>query len=105
VRDVAMEALRDLGYETLSARDGEAALATLRQDRRIDLLFSDVVMPGAMNGVQLAEAARHLRPGLKVLLTSGYSTALGATPADIPVLPKPYDNIRLTEHVREAIGG
>jgi two-component system NtrC family sensor kinase len=105
VRGVAMEALRDLGYETLSAGDGEAALAILRQDCRIDLLFSDVVMPGAMNGVQLAEEARRLRPGLKVLLTSGYSTALGVTPADIPVLPKPYDNIRLTEHVREAIGG
>ncbi len=103
VRDVVVEALRALGYETLSAGDGETALTILRQDCRVDLLFSDVVMPGAMNGVQLTRAARHLRPELKVLLTSGYSTALGTTPADIPVLPKPYDNVRLRELVRMAI--
>ncbi len=103
VRDIAVEGLRALGYTTLSAGDAEAALEILRRDGRIDLLFSDVVMPGSRNGVQLADEARRLRPGLKVLLTSGYNTVLGTTPADLPVLSKPYDNTRLAEQVWVAL--
>jgi two-component system NtrC family sensor kinase len=103
VRDIAVEGLRALGYQTLSASDAEAALDILRRGDRIDLLFSDVVMPGSRNGVQLCDEARRLRPGLKVLLTSGYNTVLGATPADILVLSKPYDHSRLAEQVREAL--
>jgi signal transduction histidine kinase/CheY-like chemotaxis protein len=105
VRTVAVEGLRALGYTTLSACDGEEALTILRRDARIDLLFSDIVMPGAVNGVQLAQEARRLRPGLKVLLTSGYNTVAGTTPADIPVLPKPYDNARLADQVSDALNG
>jgi two-component system, NtrC family, sensor kinase len=97
VRAVVEEGLRALGYETVSAGDAETALEILRRERRIDLLFSDVVMPGTRNGVQLCDEARRLRPGLKVLLTSGYNTVLGATPSDIRVLSKPYDNTRLAE--------
>ncbi len=103
VRDVAVEGLRALGYRTLSAGNAEAALAILRSTCRIDLLFSDVVMPGFRNGVQLADEARRLRPGLKVLLTSGYNSVLGTTPPDLPVLSKPYDNTRLADHVREVL--
>jgi two-component system NtrC family sensor kinase len=103
VRDVAVEGLRALGYKTLSAGDAEGALAILRQDGRIDLLFSDVVMPGPRDGVQLCDEARRLRPGLKVLLTSGYDTVLGGTPAGTRILSKPYDNTRLAEQVREAL--
>jgi signal transduction histidine kinase len=103
VRDVAVEGLRALGYETLSAGDAEGALDILRQDCRIDLLFSDVVMPGSRNGVQLSDEARRLRPGLRVLLTSGYNTVLGTTPADVRVLSKPYDSGRLSDQVREAL--
>jgi signal transduction histidine kinase len=105
VRDVAVEGLRALGYSTFSAGDGESALDILRGDSRIDLLFSDVVMPGTKNGVQLSDEARRLRPGLRVLLTSGYNTVLVTTPADIRVLSKPYDNSRLAEQVREALNG
>jgi CheY-like chemotaxis protein len=105
VRDIAVEGLRALGYTTLSAGDAESALEILRRDGRIDLLFSDVVMPGSRNGVQLADEARRLRPGLKVLLTSGYNTVLGTTPADLPVLSKPYDNTRLADQVRVALNG
>jgi DNA-binding NtrC family response regulator len=105
VRDIAVEELRALGYKTLSAADAEAALDILRRDGPIDLLFSDVVMPGTKNGVQLSDEARRLRPGLKVLLTSGYSTVLGTTPADVRVLSKPYDSSRLADRVREALNG
>jgi DNA-binding NtrC family response regulator len=97
--------LRALGYKTLSAGDAEAALDILRQDGRIDLLFSDVVMPGSRNGVQLSDEARRLRPKLRVLLTSGYDSVIGTTPADVRILPKPYDNTRLAEQVREALKG
>jgi two-component system, NtrC family, sensor kinase len=103
VRDIAVEELRALGYRTLSAADAEAALEILRRDGPIDLLFSDVVMPGTKNGVQLSDEARRLRPGLKVLLTSGYNTVLGTTPADVRVLSKPYDSGRLADRVREAL--
>ncbi len=105
VRAVAVEGLRELGYRTLSAGDAEAALDILRRGGRIDLLFSDIVMPGAKNGVQLSDEARRLRPGLKVLLTSGYSTVLCATPEDVPVLSKPYDSARLADQVREVLNG
>jgi DNA-binding LytR/AlgR family response regulator len=79
------------------------ALDILRRESRVDLLFSDVVMPGTRNGVQLCDEARRLRPGLRVLLTSGYNTVIGATPANIRLLAKPYDNARLAERVREAL--
>jgi two-component system NtrC family sensor kinase len=105
VRAVTVEGLRALGYRTLSAANADAALDILRCGSRIDLLFSDVVMPGARNGVQLAAEARRLHPGLKVLLTSGYNTALGTTPGDLPVLSKPYDSAALAAQVREILGG
>jgi signal transduction histidine kinase/CheY-like chemotaxis protein len=103
VRDIAVEGLRALGYTTLSAGNADMALDILRRESRVDLLFSDVVMPGTRNGVQLCDEARRLRPGLRVLLTSGYNTVIGATPANIRLLAKPYDNARLAERVREAL--
>ena len=100
VREIAIECLQSLGYKTLSAADAEAALTILRRRCRIDLLFSDIVMPGALNGVQLAREALSLRPGLKVLLTSGYNSVPGTAWEDIPVLEKPYTKGRLGEQVR-----
>ena len=89
-----VENLSDLGYQVLSARDAADALDLLRSTTRVDVLFSDVVMPGGMNGVQLAVEAGRLRPGLRVVLTSGYTNeALAgdhAVPIDVPVLTKPY---------------
>jgi signal transduction histidine kinase len=105
VRDIAVEGLRALGYKTLSAGDAEGALDILRRSGRIDLLFSDVVMPGPRNGLQLSDEARRLRPRLRVLLTSGYNSVIGTTPADVRILSKPYDNTRLAEQVREALKG
>ena len=89
-----VENLTSLGYHVLPARDATEALDRLRGDERIDLLFSDVVMPGDMTGVQLATEAALLRPCLRVLLTSGYAnlTLEGdhALPAHLDILPKPY---------------
>jgi Response regulator receiver domain len=64
--------IESLGYRVVPARDGLDALEILRHDTPIDLLFTDVVMPGGMHGPQLAAEARRLRPELKVLYTSGY---------------------------------
>jgi CheY-like chemotaxis protein len=93
VLEMAVESLSDLGYQTLTAEDAQSALAILRSHARIDILFSDVVMPGGMNGVQLSVEAKRLRPQLKVLLSSGYTgAALGQSgvPEDTTILSKPY---------------
>ena len=101
------ESLRDLGYQVLSASEADAALRCLAEDRRIDLLFSDLVMPGAVGGVELARAALSLRPGLRVLLTSGYAGAAlqeRGLPADLPFLGKPYRRDELAEKLRRVLG-
>lgn len=99
-----IENLADLGYRAIPARDAAEALELLQSEDRIDIMFSDVVMPGGMNGVQLAVEARRLRPGLRVLLTSGYTNdAWGGdhrVPADVPILTKPYRREQLAQHLQ-----
>jgi PAS domain S-box-containing protein len=73
VRMLVVEELRELGYTTLEAADGPQAMKLLESGRRIDLLVTDVGLPGGMNGRQVAEAARTLRPGLRVLFITGYA--------------------------------
>lgn len=82
VRMVAADVLRDLGYRVLEASDGLAALEVLRSDERVDLLLTDMGLPG-MDGRRLAEAARRLRPGLRVLFVTGEA----GDPADEGPLP------------------
>jgi DNA-binding LytR/AlgR family response regulator len=73
---------------------------------RVDLLFSDVVMQGGMNGVQLALEARRMRPELKVLLTSGYTGSIDRGQVeDIPLLSKPYDREALASRLRAVLLG
>lgn len=97
VLKMAVETLEDLGYVAVAASDAHAALHRLKQAGRVDVLFTDMVMPGGMNGLQLAAEARRLRPGLKVLLTSGYTGMSGGDlPNDIALLPKPYDRHQLS---------
>jgi signal transduction histidine kinase len=103
VLEMAVESLSDLGYHTLDATDANSALAILRSSARIDMLFSDVVMPGGMNGVQLSVEAKRLRPDLKILLSSGYTgAALGGSglPDDMPILNKPYRREDLATKLR-----
>ncbi len=107
VLEMAVESLGELGYRTLTATRASEALERLGGPERIDILFSDVVMPGGMNGVQLSVEARRLRPGLRVLLTSGYTgTALDehAVPADLPLLSKPYRRDELANKLRVVLG-
>jgi signal transduction histidine kinase len=109
VRAIAVENLTELGYAVLTAVDGAAALERLGAPGRIDILFSDVVMPGGMNGAQLALAAQRVRPGLKVLLTSGYTAAALTSehglPEEVPLLGKPYRREELASKLRLVLGG
>ena len=99
-----VENLSDLGYQVLPAKDAAEALELLRVAARVDVLFSDVVMPGGMNGVQLAVEAGRLRPGLRVVLTSGYTNEALAgkhdIPVNLPVLTKPYRREELARLLR-----
>ena len=107
VRPHVERQLKDLGYRVISASSGGAALEILRQPAPIDLLFTDVVMPGGMFGPELAAAAVRLRPGLRVLYTSGYTeNAAGETgPLDpgIKLLNKPYRRQDLAEMLRTVL--
>ena len=90
VREFAHHLLDELGYKVVSAASGEEALERLEVDP-VDLLFSDVVMPG-LSGIELARLARQRDPGLPVLLASGYSEEIvGAAGADFEIVRKPYD--------------
>ena len=111
VRAVAMDILREEGFDVLAAPDGPTALALLREGARVDILFSDIVMPGGMSGVELAREAQHLHPKIAVLLASGYAAdALekwgGAGEFDL--IGKPYDADtllrRLAPHVPAMAG-
>ena len=106
VRKSVVRQLQKLGYRTLEAEDGPEALAILESDPRIDLLFSDVVMPGGMSGRQLAAAVRRRRPDLKILLTSGFPDKAGdARTGDRKeqVLGKPYRQRDLALKLREIL--
>ncbi|CAO3439224.1 PAS domain-containing protein [Azospirillum doebereinerae] len=89
VAPVIMAALEELGYRVSRATTGEEALQRLRQGEEAELLFTDVVMPGTVDGITLAKESRRLRPALPVLLTTGYSEDLAAIEG-LQVLPKPY---------------
>ena len=106
VRKSVVRQLQKLGYRTLEAEDGPEALAILESDPRIDLLFSDVVMPGGMSGRQLAAAVRRRRPELKILLTSGFPDKAGDARGGErkePVLGKPYRQRDLALKLREIL--
>jgi two-component system NtrC family sensor kinase len=106
VLTLAVETLEDLGYSVIAATGAHAALVTLREANRVDVLFTDMVMPGGINGLQLSARARQLRPGLKVLLTSGYTgLSSGDLPGDIALLPKPYDRQQLSVQMATVLSG
>jgi CheY-like chemotaxis protein len=109
VLTMAVESLVDLGYRVLVAHDGREALAIVNGPERIDILFSDIIMPGGINGAQLAIEARRLRPDIKVLLTSGYTAAALSNehglPEELPVLSKPYRRDELAAQLRVIAGG
>ncbi|MGS5085037.1 ATP-binding protein [Hydrogenophaga sp. A37] len=107
VRQVALTALRSLGYTVIEASDGPSAMAVLEQRADVQLLFTDIVMPGGMNGRALADAARRWRPELRVLYTSGYTENAivhqGRLDEGALLLSKPYRRIDLDRAVRAAL--
>ena len=107
VRALAAEALRELGYRVLEAADGPAALRLLGGNIRVDLLVSDVGLPGGLNGRQVADAARETRPDLPVLFITGYAGGAveGALPAGMTVIGKPFALDVLAAKVRNMIEG
>ena len=102
VLTITAETLRVLGYEVLTATNASEALAILKTDTPIDILFTDIVMPNGMNGIELAREAQRLRPGIRVLLASGYSRERSTADEDMAFIAKPYQMPELARHL-EAI--
>ncbi len=110
--DVAFSHLHDLGYKVLTAYDGREALQILEQTATIDLIFSDIIMPGGIDGYQLAKAVHDKYPEIRVLLTSGFTNNreekinqndrfLSTLAANL--LNKPYNKIELATHLRQVL--
>lgn len=107
VMDITSTILRELGYDILCAQDGTDAIRILRDDRGFDLLFSDIMMPGSISGVELARQARQISPGIKILLTSGNAAdALSRHGAEgeFPVIGKPFRRGDLAQYLRVVMG-
>ncbi len=104
LRAYSVEVLSELGYEVLEASTGAAALDAIERRPRLDLLFTDIVMPGGMNGRQLADEAMRRRPGLKVLFTTGYTRNAivhhGRLDPDVQLISKPFTFDQLAAKVR-----
>ena len=109
IRMLVADVLEDLGYRALEAVDGPAGLKVLRGAGRVDLLVTDVGLPGGMNGRQVADAARALRPGLKVLFITGYAENAvfrdGHLDPGMHVLTKPFAVEVLAARIRDIIEG
>jgi signal transduction histidine kinase/CHASE3 domain sensor protein len=109
VRNFVTAQLQSLGYKTIAAADGKSALDLITAGQKFDLLFTDVVIPGGMSGRELAEEVARLRPGVKVLYTSGYTDNAivhhGKLDDGVLLLTKPYRRNQLAEMIRKALGG
>jgi PAS domain S-box-containing protein len=108
VRGVIMEMLGEQGYRTLEATDGPSALRVLRTHARIDLLVTDVGLPG-MNGRQLADQARETRPELRILFITGYAESVAITEGflqpGMEMVTKPFDLDNLSRRIRRMVSG
>jgi len=109
VRMLVAEVLEEFGYTAIEAADGAAGLRVLQSDTRVDLLVTDVGLPGGMNGRQVADAGRAVRPGLKVLFITGYAenAVLGHGHLDpgMHVLTKPFAMEVLASRIKDLIAG
>lgn len=109
VRNFVIAQLQGLGYKTVAAGDSRAALKLIEAGEPFDLLFTDIVIPGGMSGRELADKVAALRPGLKVLFTSGYTDNAivhhGKLDDGVMLLTKPYRRNQLAEMIRKALNG
>jgi CheY-like chemotaxis protein len=107
LRNAAKRILLGLGYQVMEVENAAAARTIFEAEAAVDLLFSDVVMPGDMNGRELARWALANRAGLKVLLTTGFSEAmqseLSVDHGGFPLLKKPYTKERLAQTIRTVL--
>jgi CheY-like chemotaxis protein len=107
LRDTVCDTLQDFGYKIEQAPNAQDALAILAAGRPVDLLFTDIVLSGSVSGKRLAEAARALRPGLKVLFTTGYSENSAGTREDLEpdaeLLTKPYRKEQFAAKLRKVL--
>jgi PAS domain S-box-containing protein len=107
VRTYSVETLRDLGYRVIEAHDGPSALRLLERQLRVDLLFTDVVLPSGMTGAQVAAQARALRPSLKVLFTTGYARNAiihqGRLDKGVQLITKPFTFEDLAAKIRDVL--
>jgi len=109
VRGFTVEMLRELGYGVLEAANGHAALRLIDANPTIQLLFTDVGLPGGINGRELADAALKRRPDLKVLFTSGYTRNAivhgGRLDAGVALIGKPFTYAALAEKISQVLSG
>ncbi|MDB5553318.1 MAG: hybrid sensor histidine kinase/response regulator [Rhizobium sp.] len=109
IRMLIVDVLEEAGYKAIEANDGAAGLKILQSDTRIDLMITDVGLPGGMNGRQVADAGRALRPGLKVLFITGYAenavVSNGHLDQGMQVMTKPFAVEMLGNKIREMIDG
>jgi signal transduction histidine kinase/ActR/RegA family two-component response regulator len=107
VREVAVSVLEDSGYRVYAAADATMALEVLRRHDNIDLIFTDIVMPGEMNGIDLANVVRERWPSLRLVVTSGYAERLAAEGLrqDVAFLSKPYRPLDLVARVKSTLDG
>jgi CheY-like chemotaxis protein len=110
VRSYTVEVLRELGYRVLETANGPGALRILAlPDTKVDLLFTDVVLPGGLNGEQLALQARDRWPSLKVLFTTGYARNAivhqGRLDPGVQLVTKPFTYNELAARVRDVLDG
>jgi CheY-like chemotaxis protein len=106
VREATESRLRSLGYAVLGAKTGVEAIKLIESEKQVALVFSDIVMPGRMTGYDVAEWVRSNKPGLNVLLTTGYSnvpTMVNKAARGIRVLSKPYTREELAHALRGAL--
>jgi two-component system NtrC family sensor kinase len=109
VNMLAVEALQERGYQVISASDGASALRLLDATPRIDVLLTDVVLPGGMNGRELTDRVRQKRPAIKVLYMTGYTRNAiihhGRLDPDIDLLTKPFTADALARKIRRILDG
>ena len=103
VAEVTSSLFENLGYDTVYRDSAEAALKLLAEGAKIDLVFSDIVMPGTIDGVGLATEVRARYPHLPVILTTGYSDAAQAAPPDLKILRKPFDSDALRSFIQDTM--
>ena len=105
VRDTTKKVLDRLGYRVLVAEDGPAALVILSSAERVDLLLSDIILPGGVNGIDIFNRSQELRPSLKCLLMTGYTSPPDQQlPEEVEILSKPVSINDLATKARQVLG-